>query len=113
MNFNKEQLEAINCEDKNIVCIAGAGTGKTQTLIGRMIRLINEGVSPDNILCLTFTRAAATEMGERYRKLSGEIKTPMFATFHAFCYHLLCVDSVLRNYLGYNKVPDIADEISI
>ena len=113
VEFNKEQLEAINCKDKNIVCIAGAGTGKTQTLIGRISRLVNDGISPKSILCLTFTRVGAMEMGARYRKLCSTSEEPTFATFHAFCYQLLCRDNIMREKLGYKKIPDIAEDITI
>jgi DNA helicase-2/ATP-dependent DNA helicase PcrA len=95
---------------KHIVCLAGAGGGKTRTLLGRIDYLISLGVLPSTILAFTFTRVAAAEMRERYEKEHPGELIPEFRTFHSFCYSLLCKDSAIRNALGYTKIPDIASE---
>lgn len=66
--WTDEQLEAINKEGCNIIVSAGAGSGKTAVLTERVITKIKKGVSIDNLLILTFTKAAAGEMKERIRK---------------------------------------------
>ena len=70
IKLNTSQQHAVDCNDKKILCLACAGAGKTQVLVSRLNRLINNDyVNPQSILCLTFTRAAALEMRERYSKL--------------------------------------------
>ena len=110
MSANKEQLQAINSNSDRILCLAGAGCGKSFTLLERISRLTSEGVSPNSILALTFTNAAAAEMRERYEtKHVGQL-TPQFRTFHSFCYSILCKDPAIRNALGYSTVPGIASD---
>ena len=88
MNYselNHGQLQAVTSDHNRILTLAGAGTGKTKTLVTRVARLIEEGVDPCNILMLTFTRAAAMEQKERLINLVGEEGEDVFAgTFHSF-----------------------------
>ena len=107
--LNEQQNQAVNCNDKHIVCLAGAGTGKTHTLIARINRLIDDNVDPRTILVLTFTNAASLEMKERFKRNGDSKFTPEFRTFHSFCYHLICRDANIRNALGYTAVPKIVD----
>lgn len=113
--LNKEQQIAVDCKDPKIVCLAGAGTGKTFTMIERITSLVvNENIDPNSILVLTFTNAAALEMHNRYAVRNDKPKVaPKFSTFHAFCYSLLCTDAGVRGTLGYNQVPKIATEAEI
>lgn len=111
MGANKEQLEAINCTDRTILCLAAAGSGKTYCLVNRVSRLINEGVDPRSILVLTFTNAAAFEMGERFKLANPTCRNiPEFRTFHSFAYSLLVRDGAVRTALKYTKIPDICDD---
>lgn len=114
MKLDKEQQYAVDCNDKYIVCLASAGSGKTSTLISRIRRIADEIDDPSQILALTFTNAASFEMHERYDKLETSklklVKQPQFKTFHAFCYHLICNDHVICRKLGYNKIPQISTE---
>ena len=65
-NLNDKQREAVVSEDKRLLVLAGAGSGKTKTLLQKIIYLIEEkGVSPSNILAVTFTKNAANEMIDR------------------------------------------------
>jgi DNA helicase-2/ATP-dependent DNA helicase PcrA len=88
--LNEAQLEAVMHAQGPALVIAGAGTGKTRTLMYRVARLIEAGTDPSNILLLTFTRRAAREMldrassilDERCRKVKG-------GTFHFYCSQLL------------------------
>lgn len=115
MSLNKAQQAAVDSTSSNILVLAGAGTGKTHTMISRISRLVDDGVDISNILVLTFTNAAAREMKERYSKLHPGNITPMFCTFHAFCYTLIARDYNVRCCLGYNSntVPTIPDDASL
>lgn len=114
MEFNPEQLEAINSNEDAILCLAAAGSGKTATLTARVARLVNDGVDPTSILALTFTNAAALEMRERYSRLAGVSTSsnamPEFRTFHSFCYNLIIHDKNIREKLGYEKIPQVCDD---
>lgn len=103
--LNEYQLEAVTSDSDKIVCLAGAGTGKTLSLIKRVEYQISQGIDPDSILVLTFTNAAAFEMRDRYTSNSNKI--PEFRTFHAFCYNLLISDNNFRKILGYRNIPSI------
>jgi len=71
-NWTKEQSEAINSDGSNIIVSAGAGSGKTAVLTRRVIRKLESGVNINELLVLTFTKAAAKEMKERIRKAIKE-----------------------------------------
>lgn len=90
MSFNTSQREAILHKDGPMLVLAGPGSGKTLVITERTKCLIQKyGISPSNILVITFTKAAATEMKERFFRLMEGKKCPVtFGTFHAvfFCY---------------------------
>lgn len=108
-NLNEQQLSAVLCEDKKILCLAGAGTGKTSTMLERIHHLVNGGVDPSSILVMTFTNAAAFEMRDRYRREHSGVIIPEFRTFHSFCYYVLTTNADVRKSLGYLTTPTIAD----
>lgn len=106
MTFNEEQLEAINTLEGNVRVIAGAGSGKTRALTHRYAKLIESGVAPEEILCVTFTNKAAEEMKERIAKITGYNNYTLICTFHSFCLRLL------RQYMplfGYAKEFNVLD----
>ena len=72
MAWTEEQLSAINEKGKNIIVSAGAGSGKTAVLTARTLRIIKEGTHVNELLVLTFTKAAAAEMKERIRNAISE-----------------------------------------
>lgn len=83
--LNNEQREAVYSDHPRILCLAGAGTGKTHTLVTRAARLLEDGVDPEEILMLTFTNAAAREQKERLIWLAGEAGEKVCAsTFHSW-----------------------------
>ncbi|MBQ4133024.1 MAG: UvrD-helicase domain-containing protein [Desulfovibrionaceae bacterium] len=84
--FNQEQQEAIEAGPGPVLVLAGPGTGKTRTLVGRIEHLIRSGVSPKKILALTFTRRAALEMDKRLRLVLDEL--PTTDTMHALAFAL-------------------------
>lgn len=106
--LNKQQREAAETINGNVIIIAGAGTGKTRTITYRIAHMVKEcGIDPNNILALTFTNKAANEMKERIEKLVGE-DTPVSATtFHSFAYKFL---KKFPNKIGYKKNFTIADD---
>jgi DNA helicase-2/ATP-dependent DNA helicase PcrA len=64
-NLNEKQLEAVEHSDGPLLIAAGAGSGKTKTLVSRLIHLLKSGISPENIIAITFTNKAANEMRRR------------------------------------------------
>ncbi len=90
-NLNEEQLNAATCQEGFNLIIASAGTGKTSTIVGRIANLINNGIKPEEILLLTFTNKAASEMVFRVGKFFGKdiAKKIMAGTFHSVSYKLL------------------------
>ena len=97
--LNKGQLEAVRSTEGHVRVLAGAGTGKTRALISRYAYLVQElGISPANILCVTFTNRAAQEMQHRIRALLGDQNLSYICTFHAFCTMLLHEDIHVLNY---------------
>jgi len=105
--LNPSQLTAVMTLDGPVLVIAGAGSGKTRTLVYRVARLVETGVPPENILLLTFTRKAAGEMLERATGLADErCKRVSGGTFHSLAH------SVLRSYanlLGFDNSFTILD----
>ncbi|ROR31394.1 DNA helicase-2/ATP-dependent DNA helicase PcrA [Mobilisporobacter senegalensis] len=91
MNFNVSQEKAITHGKGPMMVLAGPGSGKTLVITRRTKYLIEEyGVDPRNILVITFTKAAANEMRERFQKLMGENHIPVnFGTFHAIFFTIL------------------------
>lgn len=98
--FNKEQLEAINSLDGRIRVIAGAGAGKTSVITERFNHLLDKGVQPHRILCVTFTNKASDEMKSRVLSKHSSI---MANSLNISTFHSLCL-KILRNniqILGY------------
>src|ERR1700758_1695007 len=86
---DERQREAIEHVEGPMLVVAGAGTGKTSVLTQRIEYLVREGhARSDEILALTYTNNAASEMRDRVRKLLGG-KSVQATTFHDYCLHLL------------------------
>ena len=105
--LNPNQLEAVTALEGPILVIAGAGSGKTRTLVYRVARLVESGVPPDNILLLTFTRKAAQEMLRRASMMmDSRCERVRGGTFHAVA------NTLLRKYahvIGYEPNFTILD----
>ena len=105
MNFTEQQLKAINCESKRVLLLACAGSGKTSVIVGRIEKLIDSGVEPEQILALTFSNKAAKEMKTRIRKLNISYVSKMnVKTFHSFGLEMV---NSFYNTLGFSKKVDI------
>ena len=107
--LNKEQRAAVETIDGPVMVFAGAGTGKTKTLIARITHMINDcGIAPKNILAITFTNKAANEMRERIKIATGDADSRVnISTIHSLCARIL-----RRNItkLGFESNYEILDE---
>ena len=105
--LNPSQYEAATTRNGPVLVLAGAGSGKTRTLIFRVARMIEEGIDPASLLLLTFTRRAAEEMIQRAEALmGGRCDKVTGGTFHSFA------NTVLRRYaslLGFANAFTILD----
>ncbi len=113
--LNDRQKESVLYNEGPLLIIAGAGAGKTKTLTTKIAYLIEElGVSPYNILAITFTNKAAKEMKDRINNLIGSIaKKIQVSTFHSFGLKLLREN---YNVLGYDSnfvIMDSDDSLSV
>ena len=81
--LDEYQLEIVNSTEHNIIVEAGGGAGKTRTLTERVKKLLNDGVNPENIVVITFTRMAAEELKERLVDVPG-IGDCFVGTIHSF-----------------------------
>ena len=86
MNFNTEQLSVINKVDGPLLVLAPAGTGKTTILAERIRRAIKKGISPEKMLCLTFTNLAAKQLRDHVARYEPDTARQIWmGTFHSFC----------------------------
>jgi DNA helicase-2/ATP-dependent DNA helicase PcrA len=98
--LDPQQLAAATAPPGPTLVVAGAGTGKTRTLVYRVAYLVETGTPPEGIALLTFTRRAAAEMlGRAARLLDGRCELVRGGTFHAFCL------GVLRQHAGRLGLP--------
>src|SRR5262249_10309141 len=105
--LNEQQLEAVTAPPGPALVIAGAGSGKTRTLIYRVAYLLEQGIPPERILLLTFTNKAAREMMRRVTDLIGLELTPLWGgTFHAIGNRILRLHAPL---VGYGRDFTILD----
>ena len=114
VEYNEKQREAILTVDGPILVIAGAGSGKTKVLTTKIAYLIEKGVSCDNILAITFTNKAATEMKERVIKLLGPIAYQIrISTFHSFGVYLIRKHYDLLGYMDNFTILDSDDTLTL
>lgn len=118
MECNKEQEEAIMHRDGPAMVLAGPGAGKTYVITNRVKALIDEyGVKPEQILVVTFSKAAAVEMKERFEMLTGGQRLPVrFGTFHSVFFQILRlayhyeVKDIATPALKYRFLEEILNE---
>lgn len=112
--LNEAQATAVRSNHHRILCLAGAGTGKTRVLTYRIARLYEDGVKPGEILALTFTRAAGAEMKERIITLIGDDGREIFCnTFHAWAVKLIRQYAYRIGYTPAFTIYDTDDKTAI
>jgi DNA helicase-2/ATP-dependent DNA helicase PcrA len=94
IELNQEQLKAVKHSDSPLLIVAGPGSGKTRVIIERILHLVNSGIKPNEILCLTFTKKAAEEMSQRLE--NQDVTDVEISTFHSFAKTIL-EDNVLES----------------
>lgn len=113
--LNREQALAVRQTEGPVLILAGAGSGKTRTIVYRMAYLIAEKhVPPGNILALTFTNKAANEMKERIREMAGGAAGSMFVgTFHSACLRILFSHAEKLGYPSRFEIADASDQKNV
>ena len=111
-SLNEEQKAAVTCIQGPMLIVAGAGSGKTRVLTSRIAFLIQNGILPERILALTFTKKAAGEMKERVERLTGGSGV-FVSTFHAACVRILRGDADRLGYTRNFTIYDTADSQSL
>ena len=91
-DLNEKQSDAVTYTDDPILILAGPGSGKTLTITKKVFKLIEDGLSPDRILALTFSEKAAGEMQDRIEQQIGVDSGITVSTFHSFC------DGLIREF---------------
>ncbi len=108
--LNEAQLDAVTHNSGPVLVVAGAGTGKTRTLVYRVARLVESGVDPSAILLLTFTRRASHEMLQRASQILDErCKRVEGGTFHYYCSKLLHQYASKIGYPENFTIIDVSD----
>ncbi|MEK7636740.1 MAG: UvrD-helicase domain-containing protein [Patescibacteria group bacterium] len=129
-DLNEKQRIAVTSTEGPLLIIAGAGSGKTKTIIHRIAYLIDQGIPPSAILAITFTNKAAEEMRMRIQKIlsnfglpispsragkpsapDGEI--PFIGTFHSFCNKILRAEARRLGFTPYFTICDEDDSLSL
>ena len=105
--LNPEQARGVSAVEGPLLILAGAGSGKTRVLTRRVAYMLTQGVKPWNILAVTFTNKAASEMRERVRELVGaDADSVLVSTFHSACVRFLRRDI---ESIGYKRNFTIYD----
>eukprot|EP00347_Sterkiella_histriomuscorum_P016186 403354157 len=111
LTLNPKQLEAIQYDKSPLLILAGVGTGKTQTLMSKYASLIQQGIPPENILALTFTKKAAKEMRKRAQLLTEDpLINSWIGTFHSLSGKMLRMND-WHDKVGLTSKFNIIDEL--
>src|SRR5215212_8640134 len=113
--LNPEQADAVTHGDGPLLVVAGAGSGKTRVLTHRIAHLISDrGISPFEILAITFTNKAADEMKQRVASLVGPVAAKMWvSTFHSACVRILRRDAPKLDYASSFTIYDQSDAVRL
>src|SRR5262245_1864184 len=108
-DLNPSQLEAVNHLHGPLLVLAGPGSGKTRVIAGRIVRLVESGIAPGQILAITFTNKAAGEMASRVAGLLPG-RSVWVSTFHRLCARLLRRDAAAVGLQPNFTILDTADQ---
>jgi len=116
--LNDRQIEAVKITEGPVLILAGAGSGKTKTLTHRVAHMLSQGISPENILAVTFTNKAAEEMQNRIKKLLDSkfyfLDSNLFiGTFHSFGAKILRQEIECLGYKNNFVIYDEDDSLSL
>ncbi len=112
--LNPAQYDAVLHDGGPLLVVAGAGSGKTRVLTHRIAHLIEQGLSPFEILAITFTNKAAGEMKDRVAGLVGPVAERMWvSTFHSACVRILRRDVERLGFPGRFSIYDQADALRL
>src|SRR5438874_10684974 len=112
--LNPDQAEAVVHPGGPLLVVAGAGSGKTRVLTHRIAYLIEQGVSPFEILAITFTNKAADEMKHRVGALVGPVAQKMWvSTFHSACVRILRREAAKLGYPSSFTIYDQSDAVRL
>ena len=96
--MNQAQRQAVNHGEGPLLLLAGPGSGKTFTITNRILYLLHQGVSPTEILVITFTKEAALSMQKRFTDMVAPGSLPVnFGTFHSVFYQILRESNVVKS----------------
>ena len=114
-DLNPEQQSAATHENGPLLILAGAGTGKTRTIVARITWLVSTGTPASKILAVTFTNKAAREMKERIRGMLSEEQADEItaSTFHALCVRILRADADKIGYKNNFTIFDEGDQLGL
>jgi len=108
--LNPDQYDAVTHASGPLLVVAGAGSGKTRVLTQRIAHLISRGVHPMNILAITFTNKAASEMRDRVATLVGPVARQMWvSTFYSACVRILRAQAERIDYPKTFSIYDQSD----
>ena len=112
--LNNEQRRAVSCVDGPVLIVAGAGSGKTRVLTSRIAYILEKGCDPAQVLALTFTKKAASEMKERIALMVGEKRARRLCmgTFHSVFIRFLREFSESLGYPSTFTIYDTSDSVS-
>ena len=112
--LNSEQKRAVSCVDGPVLIVAGAGSGKTRVLTSRIAYILEKGCDPAQVLALTFTKKAASEMKERIALMVGEKRARRLCmgTFHSVFIRFLREFSESLGYPSTFTIYDTGDSVS-
>ncbi len=105
--LNAQQRDAATFEGRNLLVLAGAGTGKTRTIIARAKYLLDKGVHPSRLLILSFTRKSAREIVDRLQSAAvGDIDKLRGQTFHSWCMELIHGNPKVFNFGKFTVIDE-------